>query len=132
MLSRTSLFALLGIGLLACGGDDPVVTPGTDAGGDGSAALAITPVNTVAIIDLAALAGALSPTLRQGDLITVMIEKTGEGKQQGVGHLDDGSLVVVSNAADAIGKRVDCTIIRLHATSNGRMVFAERSNVAKN
>ena len=31
------------------------------------------------------------------------------------------------SAADAIGKRVDCTIIRLHATSNGRMVFAERS-----
>lgn len=58
MLSRTSLFALLGIGLLACGSDDPVVTPpGTDAGGDGSAALAIAPVNTVAIIDLAAKAG---------------------------------------------------------------------------
>ncbi len=85
----------------------------------------------VAIIDLAALAGALSPSLRQGDVITVMIEKPGEGKHQGVGHLDDGSLVVVSNAADAIGKRVDCTIIRLHATSNGRMVFAERSDIAK-
>lgn len=80
----------------------------------------------VTVIDLAALAGALSPTLRPGDQISVMIEKQGEAKHQGVGHLDDGSLVVVGNAADAIGSRIDCTIIRLHATSNGRMVFADR------
>jgi uncharacterized protein YacL len=86
----------------------------------------------VTLIDLAALAGALSPTLRPGDQINVMIEKTGEVKHQGVGHLDDGSLVVVSNAADAIGTRVDCTIVRLHATSNGRMVFADRVTAAKN
>lgn len=80
----------------------------------------------VATIDLVALAGSLSPTLRTGDLITVMIEKPGEGRLQGVGHLDDGSLVVVGNAADAIGQRITCAIIRLHATSNGRMVFADR------
>ncbi len=80
----------------------------------------------VAVIDLATLASALSPTLRTGDHLTVTIEKPGEGRNQGLGHLDDGSLVVVGNAADAIGQRIDCTIIRLHATSNGRMVFAER------
>jgi uncharacterized protein YacL len=85
----------------------------------------------VTLIDLAALAGALSPTLRPGEQISVMIEKTGEAKHQGVGHLDDGSLVVVGNAADAIGSRVDCTIVRLHATSNGRMVFADRVTTAK-
>ena len=80
----------------------------------------------ITVIDLSALAGALTPTLRPGDVITVMIEKLGEGKNQGLGHLDDGSLVVVSNAADALGQRINATIIRLHATSNGRMVFAER------
>lgn len=80
----------------------------------------------VVTIDLASLASALSPPLRTGDVITVLIEKPGEAKHQGVGHLDDGSLVVVGNAADAIGQRVDCTIVRLHATSNGRMVFADR------
>ncbi|HEX3133026.1 MAG TPA: hypothetical protein VHX44_05515, partial [Planctomycetota bacterium] len=85
----------------------------------------------VTLIDLAALAGALSPTLRPGEQISVVIEKTGEAKHQGVGHLDDGSLVVVGNAADAIGTRVDCTIVRLHATSNGRMVFADRITTAK-
>lgn len=83
----------------------------------------------VTVIDLAALAGALSPTLRPGDQVSVLIEKQGEAKHQGVGHLDDGSLVVVGNAAEAIGSRVDCTIIRLHATSNGRIVFAERKEM---
>jgi uncharacterized protein YacL len=88
--------------------------------------LAHATAEAIPLIDLAALAGALSPTLRPGDQLSLVIEKTGEAKHQGVGHLDDGSLVVVSNAADAIGNRVDCTVVRLHTTSNGRMVFAER------
>jgi uncharacterized protein YacL len=79
----------------------------------------------VSLIDLAALAGALSPVLKAGERLTVLIEKPGEGRGQGIGHLDDGSLVVVSNAAEMVGKRVSCTILRLHSTSNGRMVFAD-------
>jgi uncharacterized protein YacL len=88
--------------------------------------LAHATAEAIPLIDLAALTSALSPTLRAGDQLSVVIEKRGEASHQGVGHLEDGSLVVVGNAADVIGSRVDCTIVRLHATSNGRMVFAER------
>ena len=80
----------------------------------------------LAVIDLNALAAALSPVVRQGEMISVLIEKAGEGKGQGIGHLDDGSLVVVTDADGLAGQRVRCTVMRLHATANGRMVFCDR------
>jgi uncharacterized protein YacL len=80
----------------------------------------------VSVIDLNHLAAALSPTVRPGESISVRVDKPGEGKTQGIGYLDDGSMVIIANAADLIGQRVRCTVLRLHNTSNGRMVFAER------
>ncbi len=77
------------------------------------------------LIDLASLAQIFSPTVRTGDLISVAIDKPGEGKGQGIGFLADGSMVVVSGAADQVGKSVRVTVMRTHATANGRMVFAE-------
>jgi uncharacterized protein YacL len=79
----------------------------------------------LAVIDIGSLASALSPTRRTGEQLLVSIEKLGDGRDQGIGFLDDGSMVVVTGAASHIGKRVQCTIMRLHQTSNGRMVFAE-------
>jgi uncharacterized protein YacL len=81
----------------------------------------------LAIIDIGSLANALSPTLRTGEQIMVSIEKIGDGRDQGIGFLDDGSMVVVNGAANQLGQRLTCTIMRLHHTSNGRMVFAEIS-----
>ncbi|MBA2482105.1 MAG: TRAM domain-containing protein, partial [Planctomycetes bacterium] len=80
----------------------------------------------VPIVDLAALASVLAPAAKPGEVISITIEKPGEGKGQGIGFLDDGSMVVVNGAADHIGKSVRATVMRTHATSNGRMVFAER------
>lgn len=91
--------------------------------------LSLAQAEGIAVIDLNALASALSPVVRQGETISVLIEKAGEGKGQGVGHLDDGSLVVVTDGEALVGKRVRCTVMRLHATANGRMVFCDRPEV---
>jgi uncharacterized protein YacL len=80
----------------------------------------------VQVVDLNALATVLSPHVRPGDILSVKIDKAGEAKHQGVGFLDDGSMVIVNNAADGIGSTVRCTVLRLHNTANGRMVFADR------
>ena len=79
----------------------------------------------VAVLDLAQIAEALRTELRPGDVIEVLIEKAGDGRDQGVGHLDDGSLVVVTAAAGRVGERLRVTVLRTHPTANGRMVFAE-------
>jgi uncharacterized protein YacL len=79
------------------------------------------------VVDLAALTAALSTAVRPGDTVQVLISKNGDSKGQGVGFLDDGSMVIVSGAADRIGQTVSCTVLRLHTTHTGRMVFAELS-----
>ncbi len=82
-------------------------------------------VDGVQVVDLSAIAAAMAPDLGPGAVCEVLIEKPGEGKGQGVGHLDDGSLVVVSDAVDRQGQRVRVVVRRLHHTANGRMVFAD-------
>ncbi len=79
----------------------------------------------VQVVDLNALANVLSPQIKPGQDLVVLITKVGEGKGQGIGHLDDGSLVVVGGAGERVGEQVTCTVARTHATSNGRMVFAD-------
>ncbi len=80
----------------------------------------------VSALDLGAIATALSPQVRPGEIISVTIERAGDGKGQGIGFLDDGSMVVVNDAAFSVGQKVRCTVLRLHTTANGRMIFAER------
>ncbi len=77
------------------------------------------------LVDFSALPAAVGMPVRPGDSLQVTIDKAGEGRRQGVGYLEDGSLVVVSDAEDRIGSRVRCTVLRTHQTAQGRMIFAE-------
>ncbi len=80
----------------------------------------------VPVVDLPALAALLTPsTMRPGETVQVAIEKLGEGRNQGVGYLTDGSMVVVTGAHEALGKIVTATVMRVHTSGNGRMVFGE-------
>lgn len=79
----------------------------------------------VAVVDLPGLAQVLAPQARPGEHVQVLIERAGEGRGQGVGFLDDGSMVVVNGTAERIGQRVMATVLRIHTTANGRMVFAD-------
>lgn len=77
------------------------------------------------VVDLAALAAAMAPDTGPGSAIEVLIEKPGEAKGQGVGFLEDGSMVVVNNAAERQAQRIRAVIRRVHHTANGRMLFAD-------
>jgi len=79
----------------------------------------------VGVIDLQGLVAAFAPQVRPGEVLSVRIDKAGEAKGQGVGFLDDGSMVIVADGALHVGSRVRCTVLRLHTTASGRMVFAE-------
>lgn len=81
----------------------------------------------LAVIDLQVLALSFSHQIRPGDVIQVKVVKQGENKDQGIGYLDDGSMVVIGKAGETMGQTVAATILRLHPTANGRMIFADRS-----
>lgn len=60
-----------------------------------------------------------------GTKLKIKITEKGSNRGQGVGHLNDGTMVVVDHASKHIGKEISAEIIRTHQTSAGRMIFAK-------
>jgi uncharacterized protein YacL len=71
------------------------------------------------------LAIALQPQLNPGDELTLSLTRPGKDKQQAVGYLPDGTMIVVNNAAQFIGQTVEIAISGALPTSAGRLIFAE-------
>src|SRR5690606_33138664 len=76
----------------------------------------------VDVINLNDLAKALRPVVLPGESMTVKIVKPGEGPGQGVGYLEDGTMVVVESARHLIGQDVALVVTSSIQTSAGRMI----------
>lgn len=79
----------------------------------------------VDVVNLNDLAGALRPVTLPGEKMTVRITKPGEESGQGVGYLDDGTMVVVEGGRDRVGHEVALVVTRVLQTSAGRMIFGK-------
>ena len=77
----------------------------------------------VAVININDLANALKPVVLPGEAMSVKIIKPGEEVGQGVGYLDDGTMVVAEGGRDRVGEVVDLTVTSVLQTSAGRMIF---------
>ena len=77
----------------------------------------------VGTLNLNDLALALKTEFEPGKRVKVKIVDKGTSQGQGIGHLEDGAMVVVENASRKIGKEVTVELLRMHETSAGRMVF---------
>lgn len=77
----------------------------------------------VEVININDLANALKPVFLPGEAMQVKIIKPGEEAGQGVGYLEDGTMVVVEAARDRIGQTVPIMVTSVLQTSAGRMVF---------
>ncbi len=80
-------------------------------------------LQNVPVINLNEIANAIKPVFLPGEEITVKIVKAGEEAGQGIGYLDDGTMVVVEDGRGSIGNTVDITVTSMLQTSAGRMVF---------
>ncbi len=85
-------------------------------------------VQGVDVINLNDVATALRPRYLHGDAFRVKIMREGEGAGQGVGFLDDGTMVVVEFASSLIGQEIDVTVTSVLQSSAGRMIFARPCN----
>jgi uncharacterized protein YacL len=81
-------------------------------------------VRTVPAINVNDVASALKPSFVPGDAVSVRLVKQGEEPDQGVGYLEDGTMVVVENGRDQIGRTVRASVTSTLQTSAGRLVFA--------
>lgn len=82
-------------------------------------------IKGVQCVNLNELANALRWEVLPGEQLSLRLVKPGEQPQQGLGYLDDGTLVVVENGRDLIGKPVDIEVTSILPTQAGRMVFAK-------
>lgn len=80
----------------------------------------------VASCNLRKLAQELAPAITPGDFVRVSLTRLGKEPGQGVGHLDDGSMVVVNGGADLVGgPDVMLQVTSVVPTSAGRLLFAQ-------
>ncbi len=86
----------------------------------------------VDVINLNDLAKALRPVVLPGEHLHVKLVKGGEGPNQGVGYLDDGTMVVVEYGRSHIGQDVDLIVSSTLQTSAGRMIFGKFANEEHN
>ena len=79
--------------------------------------------SSIQLIDINHLSSILKPLKPPGDTIELKIQRSGKEPRQGVGYLDDGTMVVVNNGGDFIGQLINTQVISVKQTSSGRIVF---------
>lgn len=79
----------------------------------------------VPVLNLNDLANSLRPIFLPGEEISIYLVKRGTGPNQGVGYLEDGTMVVVDDGATKLGRTMDVQVTSTIQTSAGRMVFAK-------
>ncbi|HEX6962507.1 MAG TPA: TRAM domain-containing protein, partial [Lacipirellula sp.] len=90
-------------------------------------------LHNVGVINLNDLGNALKPLFMPGEALDVRVIKPGEEPAQGVGYLDDGTMVVIEGGRDHIGENVHVQVTSVLQTSAGRMIFGRyESRVAAN
>lgn len=77
----------------------------------------------VTVININDLANALKPVVLPGEALAVKVIKPGEEVGQGIGYLDDGTMVVAEGGREHIGETVHLTVTSVLQTSAGRMIF---------
>ena len=79
----------------------------------------------IEVLNMNQLATALKPAILPGEQMSIKILKEGKEHGQGIGYLDDGTMVVVDDAKKLLGKSVDIVVTSVLQTTSGRMIFAK-------
>jgi uncharacterized protein YacL len=99
----------------------PAIVVTTDSG-----LARVASIQSVVAINLNDLANALKPSVLAGEQLLVRVIRPGEQPGQGVGYLEDGTMIVVEDGASAIGSEVGVTVTSSLQTSAGKLIFARQ------
>jgi uncharacterized protein YacL len=78
----------------------------------------------VTILNINELANAVKSVVLPGEVLRINVIQEGKERDQGVGYMDDGTMVVVENGRDFIGEYQEVTVTKVLQTAAGRMIFA--------
>lgn len=88
-------------------------------------------IEGVKILNINELANAIRAVVLPGEIMKVAVVQAGKEKNQGVGYLPDGTMIVVDGGDKLIGKEVECEVTRIFQTVAGKMIFASPKNKPK-
>ena len=83
-------------------------------------------IEGVRVLNVNELSHALRPVALPGEAFEVKVLQAGSNRDQGVGYLEDGTMIVIDNARSDIGKKIRVNVIRTHQTVAGKMLFAQK------
>jgi len=82
----------------------------------------------VKVLNINDLSNAVKVVLLPGEEFAIAVIQEGKEYQQGVGYLDDGTMVVVENGQKYLEQTINVTVTKILQTSAGRMIFAKPLN----
>ena len=82
----------------------------------------------VQVLNINELSNALKPVMLPGEVVEVKVVKEGKEQNQGIGYLDDGTMIVVEGGRQLIGQRKQVAVTSILQTAAGRMIFAKATN----
>ncbi len=85
----------------------------------------------VQVLNINDLANAVKPVVLPGEEMTIQVIKDGKEQNQGVAYLDDGTMIVVEEGKNYIGKTIEVVVTSVLQTSAGRMIFAKPKSLEK-
>lgn len=84
-------------------------------------------VSGIKVLNVNDLSNAIKAVMLPGETILIKIVQTGKDASQGVGYLDDGTMIVVEGGSELVGKEASVVISRIIQTPAGKMFFAKKS-----
>jgi uncharacterized protein YacL len=82
-------------------------------------------VEGVQVLNVNELSQSLRPITLPGEMLTIKIIQKGSNRDQGVGYLDDGTMIVIEGGAKYVGREMPVSVTRMHQTVAGKMVFGQ-------
>ena len=86
-------------------------------------------LHNVDVININEIAKAIRPQFLPGEAFQLRVVKHGESQDQGIGYLDDGTMVVVEGGRDRIGKTIPVVVTSTLQTQSGRMIFTRMEDM---
>jgi uncharacterized protein YacL len=85
-------------------------------------------VQNVPVLNINELASMLKPSVLPGEEIELFVLKEGKEPGQGVGYLDDGTMIVVEDGKGQIGHKIAVVVTSVLQKGSGRMIFGRTAN----
>jgi uncharacterized protein YacL len=77
----------------------------------------------ITVLNVNDLANSLKPIYLPGEILALYVVKEGKEREQGIGYLDDGTMIVVEEGRRFVGRKIDVVVTSMLQTSAGRLIF---------